>query len=427
MKHKGLLFSFPLALAAGLIAASCKEQNLFNKDTYRYNIHINYPVDTLDIDHPWTLLKRITIPVLADVSDNSISEVRLFNAHPLNDANAEMVAYSPIAPGGTARLTFDVAQTQDAMYAMLVGRSEKCYVVPFYSNQGIINFSGSDMKEYAKCPDPILQTFTYVYESSFPTPDDFDYNDLVMRVSSWAPEPNVLQVRVTLAAAGCGKKMAGAIRLPGIRYEDVEHVEIEEGYDFIEDYPQQKTLLNADNNNMLRSRSGEAVLCLFEDAHYALSGTVNELGVLTYKTLNTDPYPDGEKAETVPIKSRTYNIYMNIGVKTDSLLLGNLDPFIIERSGQIYFEVHTYKYKFSEVVWEYLGDDKRSYDDYLAWALAIPSATFRYSVEEVPLGTYRDGELYGAYGTKHHSFGEWARDYHKAYDWWKYPNSALVY
>lgn len=426
MKNKGIVFSLSAVLAAAVTAMSCHEKDLFDKDTYRYYVHLSYPVDTLAADHPWTLLRRISIPVIADAADNSISEVRIYNAHPFTEANAETVAQATVAPGETAKLTFDVAQTQEVMYAMLVGRSGKCYITPFTASQGTVNFSGGKTKTYDMVPEPRMQTFTYLYESSFPAADDFDYNDLVLRLSRSNPQPNILQLRVTLAAAGCSKKVAGAIRLPGIRYEDVERVEIEEGYPFIESYPQLKNILNTDEP-VCRSRSGEAVVCLFEDAHYALSATVNELGVLTYMPYNTNPYPDGKTSQKVPLKTRTYNIYTKIGVSTDSLLLGNLDPFIIERSGEVYFEVHTYKHKFSEVLWEYLGDDKRSYDDYLSWALTIPSATFRYPVEEVPLGTHRDGELYGAYGTKGHSFGEWVRNSQVAYDWWQHPNTALIY
>lgn len=426
MSYKGTLYSFVLALGVGLIVSSCLRQDLFNKDTYRYYVRVNYPVDTLEADHPWTLTRRVTVPVFADVSDNSISGVRIYSSNPQTDADAEIVAQADLSPGGSTTLTFDVAQTQGDLYAVLVGRMGRYYMVTYNSKQGAITFSGLDTKVFTNLPEPRLQSFTYLYESTFPTPDDFDYNDLVLRITRDAPQPNILQLRVTLDAVGCSKKVAGAIRLPGIRYEDVERVEIEEGHPFIEDYPLQQTIIS-DNGPLGRSRTGEAVICLFEDAHYALSKTVNEQGVLAYLPYNTDPYPDGIKTAKMEAQTRTYNIYMKIGVSIDSLQLGNLDPFIIERNGQIYFEVHTYKYKFSEVLWEYLGDDKKSYDDYLAWSLVIPSSTFRYPIEEVALGTYRDGELYGAYGHKGHSFGEWGRNYRRAYDWWLYPNNALVY
>ena len=426
MKRTGLLYAFVLSLAIGLAAASCLNHDLFNKETYRYYIRVNYPVDTLETDHPWTLTRRVSVPVFANVSDNSIGEVRIYNANPQSDTDAEMIARANISPGGSATVTFDVAQTQSTMYAVLVSRSGNYYMQSFSPYMGATTFSDSDAKVVTELPEPKLQTFTYLYESTFPTPDDFDYNDLVMRISRDAPQPNILQLRVTLAAAGSLNKMAGAIRLPGVRYEDVERVEIEEGHPFIDDYPQKLTMLSVDGP-LARSRSGEAVICLFEDAHYALTHSVDEQGVLTYQPCNTDPFPDGKASTAADVQTRTYNIYLNIGVSTDSLLLGNLDPFIIEANTQINFEVHGYKYKFSEVMWEYLGDDKQSLDDYMAWSLVIPSGTFRYPVEAVPLGTFHNGELYGAYGRISHSFGEWCRNYRKAYDWWQYPNSALVY
>lgn len=417
---------FSLFLASCLFLSSCYKQDLFNKELYRQVVRTNYPVDTLGADHPWTLLQRVTVPVFADIADNSIAEVRIYDTHPLTSPSAEMVARADISPGGRVTMTFDVAKTQGDMYAVLVGRSGKSYVTPFYSNQGVVNFSGSETKVCTDLPEPRPQTFTYVYESSFPTPDDFDYNDLVMRISRTAPQPNILQLRVTLSAVGCFKKIAGAIRLPGIRYDDVEYVDIEGGESFIEDYPQLFSFFNTDSP-LDRSRNGEAVVCLFEDAHFALSRSTNDIGVITHVPYNTVLFPDSTTAATVDEQTRTYNIYLKLGVDADSILLADLDPFIIENYNEINFEVHTYQYKFSEVLWEYLGSDKQAYDDYLAWALLIPSGTFRYPVEEMPLGTYRNGELYGAYGRRGHSFGEWARDYRIAYDWWLYPNASIVY
>ena len=426
MRATRIFFCFVWALLACLGVTSCGEQDLFNKDLYRYYVRTNYPVDTLEADHPWTLLSRYSLSVFADVSDNSISEVRIFTAHPQDNASAVMVAQADISKGGRATLTFDVAQTQGTMYAVLVARSGKYYVLPFSPTQASISFSSADTREYTSLPEPKLQTFTYLFETSFPTAEDFDYNDVVLRITREVPQQNILQLRVTLAAVGCYKKVAGAIRLPGISYEDVDHVEIEEGKAFVEDYPQMLTKLDV-NGPLGRARNGEAVICLFEDAHYALNNTPDESDVIAYIPYNTDLFPDGETAANVDEQTRTYNIFLKVGVNVQGLLLADLDPFVIEDYSQINFEVHTYKYKFSEVMWEYLGDDKQAYDDYLAWALAIPSGTFRYPIEKVPLGTYHNGELYGAYGQKGHSFGEWGRNYRMALDWWLHPNSALVF
>lgn len=409
---------------------SCGKDDLFNKELYRYFVQTTYPVDTLESDHPWTLLRRYWVNVTADINYSGIRELRLYDDDPTLGDATQLLAESDIVSGQTVTLSYDLPQTSHGtMYAAVVTRDGPTYYTPFTIGQDSVNFTGRQAKRLSTMPVTSQQTFTYLFESSFPVPDDFDYNDVVLRISRYAPRSNNLQITVTLAAAGCKKQVAAAIRLPGVSYEQVNYVNVLEGTPFDKDFPYTYTKLDVEGN-LARGRNGEAVIRLFEDAHWSLKSELDEMGAVYYQPFNTaTPSAEGtpDTLTTVPQKTRTFNIFLRDGANADSLRLADLDPFIIESSQAIHFEVHTYKHKFQEVIWQYMGEDKTAYDDYLAWALLIPDGQFRYPIEEIPLGTFRNGELYGAYGLLNHSFGQWARNYRKAYDWWLYPNEALVY
>ena len=90
--------------------------------------------------------------------------------------------------------------------------------------------------------------------------------------------------------------------------------------------------------------------------------------------------------------------------------------------------MHTYDYKYQELLWDYY-DNPDLYRDHYAWALLIPQSTFLYPFEDTPLCTYKKkyGLPLGAYNQYGHSFGEWVENHKRATDWWLYPTSSLVY
>ncbi len=406
---------------------SCRDKNVFDKELYREIVKGVYPVDTLEEDHPWTLLQRLTVSFAADIADNGIRELRVYYGHPLQTSASEVVAQAPISRDDTISVTFDVAQAlARQLYAALVTSSGRHYVRPFAVGQNIVEFSTGNTQYIENVPSYKMQTFTYLYEDAFPMPEDFDYNDIVLRISRRVPQSDLLQLTVTLSAVGSYKQVAAALRLPGVPYDKVARVDIAGGKSFNYDYPFRRKKLDFDDT-VIEGKRGDAVICLFEDAHWALLNKLDEYGMNIHAPYNTVLYEGTDTLTTLPEQTRTYNIYLKEGVDAYSLLLADLDPFIIERTNNVNLEVHTYKYKFEEVVWQFMGDDKRAYDDYLAWALIIPDGDFLYPVEEVPLGTYRNGELYGAYGRFSHSFGQWARNFRESFDWWQYPINTLVY
>jgi LruC domain-containing protein len=425
MSHKKYYCFF--AFLFFILLFSCHDKDLFDKDIYRIYVTGTYPVDTLEQDHPWTLLKRQTLSVTPDMKKVDIYRVYIFNSNPYTSDRTELLAEQPISTDSTVTMTYDMAINQGYLYAVFAARDGRFFCMPFESYKEAIKLSDGPTSIYSTLDTYPSQTYTYLFESSFPVPDDFDYNDVVLRISHSAPGHDFLQLTVTLSAAGCNSQVAAAVHLTGIDYDQVSEISVSGGQPMDDGYPFMRMKIK-NETPLARGRNGEAVLCLFEDAHWALRPELEELGTIMHKPYNTELFNGEDSVASMPSITRTYNIFLKGQYDARSFMLGDLDPFIIESTNGVNLEVHTYKFKFEETLWQYMpDDDKLAYDDYLAWALVIPDGKFEYPVELVPLGTYRNGELYGAYGVFMHSFGQWARNYKVAYDWWQYPNNALVY
>ena len=65
---------------------------------------------------------------------------------------------------------------------------------------------------------------TYLFEEECPVPGDYDYNDVVLRISQEPVGNRQIDLHVTLSAVGGTKQMAGGIRLMGYNYNSVESI-----------------------------------------------------------------------------------------------------------------------------------------------------------------------------------------------------------
>lgn len=122
-------------------------------------------------------------------------------------------------------------------------------------------------------------------------PDDFDYNDMVLRISKKKPEIGnsyVIDLEVTLAACGAGELYAGAIQLDGIRKDDIESVEIVGGKAMDDGYPTTPTFIT-DNSTLQQGRNGYAVIRLLECAQWAISKQQDNVGDIAVIRYNTEP------------------------------------------------------------------------------------------------------------------------------------------
>jgi LruC domain-containing protein len=413
-----------VAIGLMLAVTSCNK-NFFVKEDYVEYTRGLYPVDTLDETHDWNLVQRMRLRVSADVKIADMARLQILSANPYYDGSAEVLAEETVSYGDEKWLIVEAPITQQHLYAAIVTTSGNYHVREFPVGQQNVKFSNGTIVSEGNMLEPGYQTFTYLFEETFPIPSDFDYNDVVLRISKSVPAPNVLKLRVRLVAVGASGTLAGAIRLPGIAYKDVESVTIDEGKPLDDGYPLMRSRLLG-GANFGEGNGGDAVINLFEDAHWCMNPETDEMGIISAVNYNTRHYTD--KANSIVVQqTRNYTITLKPTADASGIYLSEIDPFIISPYSGVNFEIHTYPYKFEEVYWQFMGDDKRAYDDHLAWALLIPNGRFRYSLEEIPIGTYRNGELFGAYSKYQHSFGEWGRNHEACTDWWQNPTTSLVY
>jgi LruC domain-containing protein len=222
--------------------------------------------------------------------------------------------------------------------------------------------------------------------------------------------------------------MAAAIRLIGYNYDDIESVTIEEGRTFDGSFDQRRVFIE-DADLLLRGRNNEAVINLFEDAHYALSPRLNSQdrgGGTVRMFYNTSRNPDGTNSLQIAPKSLTYVIKFRNPRILQNFTLETLDPFAMEDFNSGKWEVHLGPYKEAQVMYD-LGDNETASINRMVWALKIPSGDFKYPIEKQSLGLYKNGVLTGAYMMMDHSYGQWIADHTSSIDWFLYPTVGLVY
>lgn len=283
-------------------------------------------------------------------------------------------------------------------------------------------------------PEDTPQTYTFCFEDNFPQPGDYDFNDVVMGVEMdrIKGDRDTLKIDVTLKAVGASKRLAAAMRLKGITTDMVasEFKRTGNGNFYYYGYGEQDMLAQCENKNyMVMTGTNEAVVPVFNDAHYCINGGVKEYGDLPKRRFyNTMADRLNEKGEVVEPKTITFKI---ISKDKDSdvfnaFTINDLDLFILEEYNGSVFEVHTYPFKTDEVIYEWAAKDGGSYSPYsdnYPWGIMVPGS-FRYPVEWQPIGIYKNNIISGAYL----GFGYWAQDHNSYTDWYKSPQSSdLVY
>jgi hypothetical protein len=180
----------------------------------------------------------------------------------------------------------------------------------------------------------------------------------------------------------------------------------------------------------MKYHTTDVVLNFFSYAHWAMNPEYDTNGsVLTY-FYNTvergNPYH--AYMNDVTPKTVTYNFELATEEAAAKFCESCLDVFIIEGYNGGYWEVHTFPWKTEEVLNDYASGNKSMYSDNMPWAICVPGNDFKYPIEWNPIATHPlMPEKTGAYEEPGHSFREWAQDHTKATDWYKHPDSKLVY
>lgn len=294
-------------------------------------------------------------------------------------------------------------------------------------NQINTSYDASDcsdgyQKDDASSVEDTPQGYTFCFEDNYPSPGDYDFNDVVVSVIPSTSGKKMI-MKVTLDAVGATKQLAGAIRLAGIKASDITSLTKngstkEETTNLNTTFIARQYITDVKNNRLLsRSSAGEdVVIPLFNDAHYAISGSMDR------NFYNTKESDDAETAKTDTL---TYTITFKDETTASKLVVDSLDAFVIYSYNSVNWEIHTFPFKTCKVLY----DRNEGSSSYYPWAFVVPKP-FYYPLEWQPI-TVKISDTSttdtGAYSVEGNSFAGWAADKTTNTEWYKHPVTSKVY
>jgi len=417
-----------VTLCCMIMVSGCV-RNQFDQQRYEEIVEEESPTPNVDENHDWMMSTIMTLVVDPSGVDN-VNLVRIFTDNPAETDFAEVVdeAYS----SGDNKIVMNISYPirLETLYAAAVDSEDYYTIVSFNPNSSSsINFANPIVKHQKMPYHYLYQTYEYLYEEEYPQPGDYDFNDVVLRISMERSSDIQLRFNVQLAAVGGTKQMGAAIRLAGYKYNEIESVKTVDNASFditgVGELPDMYRTMIQDKSLLQQSMNGEAVLNLFADAHWATGDRIiSDNGSITRKRYNVS-YEKSDDYGTFYPREITYIVTFKNGVDISSLTLDGLDPFIIEEYNGNKYEVHTHKYSKAQVLWPNPSSDAHN----LPWAFCVPYDKFYWPLHAVAIGFQAKSKRYsyGAYPYLGRSFGEWAADRTKCLDWYLYPDKYEVY
>ena len=401
----------------------------FDQERYDEIVEEESPTPNVDPDHDWMMSTTKTLVVDPSGIEN-VKLIRIFTENPAETDFAEIV--DEANPSGDSKIVMNISYPNrlQVLYAAAIDSEDYYTIVPFNPvSSGNIDFSNPIVKHQKMPYNYIPQTYVYLYEEEYPQPGDYDFNDVVLRVSMERSDDRVLRFNIQLAAVGGTKQMAAAIRLVGYKYNEVESVKTEDDASFditsVGELPDMYRTMIQDKSLLLQSINSEAVLNLFADAHWATGDKIiSENGSIARKRYNVSYEKSDEYGIFFP-REITYIVTFKNDVDVSSLTLDVLDAFIIEEYNGNKYEVHTHRYSKAQVLWPNPSSDAHN----LPWAFCVPYDNFCWPRHAVAIGYQAKSKrfTYGAYPYLSRSFGEWAADCTQCINWYLYPDKDQVY
>ena len=415
-----------VSFCCATLVSSCV-RNQFDLERYEEIIQEMSPVDEVDENQNWQLSTTKTLTVDLDGLED-IERIQILTDNPVVTNHATIVGEAYVEDKNSVLMSVSYPDLQKTFYAAAVDSEDRYTVVSFDPNKGnLISFDNPVASKAKAVGFYETQTFTYLYEEEYPDAGDYDYNDVVVRLSMQRSAPQEVRITVELDAVGATQQLAFAIRLSDYKASDIEKVKAEDdaSFDVVSgtEFPDQMRIVMERKDLLLTGLNQEAVLNIFADAHWATGDKLDaDYGIMTRKLYNVTYQNDDTHGSFVP-REIAYVITFKDGVDVNLLSLSQLDPFIIKEYNGANWEVHTKAYYNAQVLFSYPGQTITS----LPWALSVPNGTFRWPLHAVKIGGRTQGASFGAYSTTGHSFGEWAEDKNDATDWYLYPDQNEVY
>ena len=419
------VFVIAAVLVFGTI--SCSKEIDFDAEKYtKYRKYVS-PVDSVDQSHTWQLATTRSYQFTVNANVGA-QKLEIYSEDPTVSTEAEMMSRVFVKDGQQVTLSVSVPSIMTTLYAALVDKDGTYTVTQFSPTEHYVDFTNPIViKQKPRLASPKIMTYTYCYEENYPEPGDYDFNDLVMRIGLERTGQKQMDIHVTLAAVGASGQIAGALRLVGYRYMDIESVKAKDDKTLNIDVPKLSYGLIINDNILLEGRNGngkkgygEAVINLFVDAHWSMGDdieTINDDFIRKkYNVMRSfvDPY-DQTYAKTVDF-TVTFKSESGLNNLTQEMI----DPFIITYYMSNRIETHMDEFKKAQTLYNY--EDNVDFKD-IPWALKIPSRYFRYPLEGCQIGFRKRTEegstaMFGAYMTMGHSFGEWVEDHRNCLDWY---------
>lgn len=405
-----------------LASLSCSKE-IYNEETHHEIIRYLSPVDSVDQQHTWRLTENHTYTVSANASVGA-TRLEIYSGNPVESAEAEMMARVFVKDGQQVTLNVSMPAILSTVYAVLVDAEGYMTVTSFNKDTRNVDFSDPiAKKQKPTLLTPRIMAYTYCFEENFPEPGDYDYNDAVMRIALERTGQKTIDIHTTLSAVGAEKMLAGAIRLVGYRYQDIDSVVAKNGKTFNEKAPSTVYDLFTSDDLLQKGRNGEAVLNIFLDAHWAMGDNLPEINgdFPHYKYNVSRSYSDGY--EITYAKNITYTVYFKSESSLNNFSLDMIDPFLMTFYSGARLEIHIDEFASAQTMYTY---NTISFKD-LPWGLKIPTRYFKYPLEGNQIGFRKEGYMFGAYMTVGHGFGEWCEDHRNYLDWYLYPTENQVF
>jgi LruC domain-containing protein len=297
----------------------------------------------------------------------------------------------------------------------MIGESNVIVVQADCSGEGNTPGPGGDTDE-EKSP-----TYTFCYEDYYPVPGDYDFNDIVMDLSYTLTKVNNMvkkvDIPIQLTAVGATYSLGAALQLINIDKGNIESAVVTNG---------DQTVGNLFSGQASETAMNQfAVIPLFNDAHYALSGqTVNRF---MYNTaIGHENYSD--------FTPRKMNVTITFKSPLNNFGLDNMDLFIARPIVNGYYDGQEGKNRVEIHLREFWGNRTASGVNFEAneaiagnrtWAIAVPD--FRYPYEQVPIYRVAGTETGSSINCAYPQFQQWASDRNQAKDWYLRPNPGSTY
>ena len=411
-------------IAAATVFCGCIRDK-FQYYGYEDQLEGYFPVDSIEKGHTWMLMNSCQSFLSGNVPD--AAKVQILSGNPYEDTGVEVLAEAYTTSAISKQMTYIVPSILRTVYAVVRDADDNILRITSAStNSSNISFGTEEPTGTPNSVSP--QRIFYCYEADYPNPGDWDYNDIVFSVTKeLTDDENVVALNVTLNAVGYLTQIAAALRLVGYPYDDVEITQ-DEKTTFVTAPDLERTLIKQ-KDLKLKALNGDAVINLFDDAHLAMFHLSAD-GSVYRRYFNTMENGSSTGAATQSPVTVTYYIEFANEYEARNFNLGQIDPFIVVQYGQTgdhFWEIHTYPYKLTEMLFNYYEGAAASYNNGFSWAIAIPYADFRWPLEGEPIGMRKNSIVSGAYQESGHSFGEWTLDHADAQDWYEYPAEGAVY